>query len=213
MLSTVRTLVLAVLVSAGAATAAASQGVTAAAPAGYKLAYINSQRILEQAPGRADAEAQFQREMGSYQEQIRRMSDSLKTLVDDYNKQEVILSPAARETKQREIRTREESYQQRIQQLQQQAQQREQELVRPIMQQITQVINTIRVEEGYAFVFDVAAQGGTVVAADTTLDITPRVVARLRSTAATAKPAAKPGAPSPPQPAGVSRPRNPPGDR
>jgi outer membrane protein len=214
MLSILRTTLVAAALGVGLAADAAAQGSSPGPTVAPKLAYINSQRILEQAPGRAEAEAQFQREMTGYQEQIKRMGDSLKTLVDAYNKQELILSPAAKETKQKEIRTREEQYQERIQRLQQQAQQREQDLVRPIMQQINQVINTIRAEEGYAMIFDVAAQGGSVVAADTTLDITGRVIARLRTTAAATKPAARPaGATSPPQPAGVSRPKNPPRDR
>jgi outer membrane protein len=212
MRATVRALAVAALTGLGVTAAAAQDGGRASAVP--KLAYINSQRILEQAPGRAEAEAQFQREMTGYQDQIKRMSDSLKTLVDEYNKQELILSPAAKETRQKEIRTREESYQQRIQQLQQRAQQREQELVRPIMQQINEVINTIRAEDGYAMIFDVASDGRSVVAADTTLDITARVIARLKTVTATARPATRPGGSAGvPQPAGVSRPRNPPRDR
>lgn len=207
---TIRMLLLVAMASVGVVAGVRAQG--APTP---KLAYINSQRILSQAPGRAEAEAQFQREMTRYQEQIRRMGDSLQLLMADYNKQELILSPAAKEMKQKEIRSKEETYQQRIQQLQQQAQQREEELVRPIMQQINTVLTAIRAEDGYTFIFDVGAQGAAVVAADTTLDITQRVIARLKTvSASTTKPPARPtGAPSAPQPAGVSRPRNPPGDR
>ncbi|MGH7621973.1 MAG: hypothetical protein ACREMU_06500, partial [Gemmatimonadaceae bacterium] len=38
----------------------------AAAPGGQKIVYVNSQKIIAQAPGRAEAEAQFQKEMDQY---------------------------------------------------------------------------------------------------------------------------------------------------
>jgi hypothetical protein len=81
------------------------------------------------------------------------------------------------------------------------------------MEQINTIIDQIRNEERYAMIFDVGAQGGAVVAADTTLDITDKVISRLKTAAPVAtKPAA--GAPRPagaamPAPAGVTRPKPP----
>ena len=146
-----------------------------------KLAYLNSQLILAEAPGRAEAQAQFEREMGTFRQRVQLMGDSLNAMMADYNKQEVVLSPAAREQKQKAIRAREEDYQKRTQAMQQQAEQRNVELMQPIMEQIQKIIDEIRTEEGYAMIFDVGATGGGVVAADRNLDITPRVIARMKA--------------------------------
>jgi len=202
---------------AQAATAAAPTAAPTAAPATGKLAYINSQTILAQAPGREAAEKQFESEMATYRQQVQRMGDSLNTMIADYNKQEATLAAAAKETRQKAIREKEEQYQQKTQQLQQQAQQRQVQLVQPIMEQINKVINEIRAQEGYAMILDAGSSAGVVVAADTTLNITDKVIARMKAAGPVraAAPAAKPGGSARPgapvsAPAGVSRPRTPP---
>ncbi len=149
-----------------------------------KIVYLNSQQILAQAPGRAEAEAQFQKELATYQAQVKRMGDSLNVLVAAYNKQEVILSPAAKETKQKELQGKEQEFEQRRRTLEQQAQKREAELTRPILDQIQKVINDMRTEEGYAFILDAGSSAGVVVAADKNLDVTEKVLVRLRTLAA-----------------------------
>lgn len=186
----------------------------AAAQASVKIGYIKSQTILANAPGRAAAETQFEKEMTTYRAQVQRMGDSLNTLIADYNKQEVSLSPQAKETRQRDIRAKEEEYQRRTQELQQQVRAREAELVRPIMEQINKVIDELRAEEGYSMIFDAENQAGVVVAADKNLDLTEKVLARLRAAGpptAAARPAGatpqRPAAPASQQPSGVQRPK------
>lgn len=179
-----------------------------------KIGYIKSQTILANAPGRAAAETQFEREMSTYRAQVQRMGDSLNTLIADYNKDEVSLSPQAKETRQKDIRAKEEEYQRRTQELQNQVRQREAELVRPIMEQINKVLDDLRAEEGYSMIFDAENQAGVVVAADKNLDLTEKVLARLRAAgppSAAARPsgqgaAQRPTAPAA-QPSGVQRPK------
>ena len=175
-----------------------------------KLAYINSQVILEQAPGRANVEAQFDKEMEGLRRQVKQMDDSLNQLLASYQKAEATLSPAAKTARQKEITTKRDEYEKRAQLLQMQAQQRQRELVGPVMTQINQIIDTIRKEEGYAMIFDAGSAGGAIVAADTTLDITQKVIARLKtSTPAAAAPTKAPTPGPVSQPAGVTRPKNP----
>ena len=188
-------------------------GATAvAAQAQVKIGYIKSQTILANAPGREAAESQFEKEMATYRAQVQRMGDSLNALIADYNKQEVSLSPQAKEARQKDIRTKEEEYQRRTQELQTQVRQREAELVRPIMEQINKVIDELRADEGYTMIFDAENQAGVVVAADKNLDLTDKVLARLRAAGpptAAARPAGaqRPPAPGAQQPSGVQRPR------
>ncbi|HEX2778879.1 MAG TPA: OmpH family outer membrane protein, partial [Gemmatimonadaceae bacterium] len=159
------------------------------------------------------AEAAFQKEMQAYQTQVQRMGDSLNTLIASYDKQELTLSPTAKATKQQQIRDRQAAYQERVQSLQDQAQQRQSELMGPIMERINQVITEIRAQDGYSFILDVGAASGVVVAADTTLNITDKVIARLKSVAV--RPAGATTTATPPtgapvtQPAGITKPKPP----
>lgn len=174
-----------------------------------KFAYIDSRALLAQAPGRAEAEAQFQKEMQSYQQQVQKMGDSLNTMMAAYTKAELTLSPAAKEARQKTIRDKEAAYQERVQGLQEQAQQRQGELMGPIMQLINTAISDVRAQDGYSFIFDVGAQGGVVVAADTTLNITEKVLARLKTISvrpASSVPVPNSGAPMT-TPAGIAKPK------
>ena len=182
--------------AAGAASAQASQ----------KLGYVRSSVLLEQAPGRQDAEAQFEKETGTYRTQIKRMSDSLNTMVAAFEKVAPTLSAAARDTRGKELQGRQGEYERRTRELEQRAQSRQQELVQPILDRVKASIEDVRVEGGYSFIFNID-QGSPILAADKNLDITDRVLMKLRASAA--RPAASVPAAAP---AGVTRPTTPPRD-
>ncbi|MEO7455311.1 MAG: OmpH family outer membrane protein [Gemmatimonadaceae bacterium] len=183
-------------------------GVTATASAqSQKLAYIQSSKLLDQAPGRAAAESLFNKESDVYRAEIKRMSDSLQAMVAAFEKKQATLTAAQREAQGRDLQGREAGYQQRSRDLEQKAQQRQGELVQPILDRIKLAIEDVRVEGGYSFIFN-ADQNSPIVALDKNLDITERVLAKLRAGSPSAvKPAAGAAAPSP---AGVTRPVTPP---
>jgi outer membrane protein len=177
---------------------------------GQKFAYIQSSILLDQAPGRAEAEAQFVKETDVFKEQIKRMSDSLNAMVAAFEKRQASLTAAQRETQGKEIQAKEASYQTRTRELEQKANQRQTELVQPILDRIKLAIEDIRIEGGYSFIFN-ADQGSPIVALDKNLNVTDRVLSKLRSTPATAAKAPAAGAPAP-APSGVTRPVTPPQD-
>jgi outer membrane protein len=185
-----------------------------AAPAAFaqapmKIAYVNSQRILAEAPGRAEAEATYDREVGSARSQLQRMDDSLKAMVASFEKDAPALDSARREARGKAIRDREAEYSQRAQALNDQMQQRQAELAKPMLDQVSQVLDQIRTQGGYALILDVGTQPSVVVSADKSLDITDQVLARLKQLGpprASATPTTTPAGPTR-QPAGVSRPK------
>jgi outer membrane protein len=170
---------------------------------GVKVAYVQTSVLLEQAPGRAEAEAQFDKETGTYRDQIKRMSDSLNAMVADFQKRSASLTPAARETQGRGIQAKEAEYQRRTQELEQKAQGRQNELVQPILDRIKAAIEDVRNEGGYAMIFN-ADQGSPIVAVDKSLNVTDRVLTKLKGTTAAA-PAPRPTG-TQPAPSGVTRP-------
>lgn len=148
-----------------------------------KLAYINSNEIISQAPGAAEAQATFEREMAAWNAQVEAMGDSLQAMLTQYEQQQVMLSPEARTQRQQAITQKRMEFQQRTVEIENIAQARQQELVAPIYQAVSNVLNTLREEQQYTMIFDAAAGG--LIAADTTLNITAQVLQRLQAQIAT----------------------------
>jgi outer membrane protein len=146
-----------------------------------KLGYINSAQILAQAPGRAEAEAQFDKEVVAYRAQLQRMNDSLNALAAAFDKDAPALDSATRERRRKAVSDREGEYQARARALDSTMQTRQADLVRPIMEQVQKVIETIRAEDGYSMILDVGSQASVVVAADKKLDLTDKILARLKT--------------------------------
>ena len=191
----------------------------AGAQAPTRIAYVNPQALFENAPGRTEAEAVFRRETESFRTELNRMSEALNKLVADYQRDEAKLVAADKERRQRAIQAKEDTLRARQQQLEQQAGQRQNELMAPIMESVRKVLEDIRAEDGYALILSSEPGSSPILAADKNLDITERVVARLKTVAAAKPGAASPavGAQKPPAgaptsaPSGVTRPK-PPGE-
>lgn len=195
----IRAASLALIVGAAAAGTASAQ--SASAPPPPKIGWINSAAILSEAPGRAEAETRFKSEVTAYQAQLQRMSDSLQTMAAAFEKDAARLDSSTRVSRAKVIQERETGYRTRAQQLDQQMQTRQAELVRPIMENIQKIIEQVRAEEGYSIIFDVASQSGVILAADKQLDLTPKILARVK-----AAPRPTASGSLTPSPAGVSRP-------
>jgi outer membrane protein len=171
---------------------------------GAKVAYVQTSLLLDQAPGRAEAEAQFERETGGYRDQIKRMSDSLDALISGFQKRQASLAATTRDAQAKDIQSKQAEYQRRTQELEQKAQGRQTELVQPILDKVKAAIEEVRVEGGYAMIFN-ADQGSPIVAVDKSLNVTDRVLSKLKGTTASAPTAPRPSSAAP-APSGVTRP-------
>lgn len=156
-------------------------GAPRAAAAQAKIGYINSQSILAEAPGAKEAQTKFDADMQTYRTEVQQMQTELEGLVKQYEQQQAMLSPSAKQQREADIRTKQQAYQERLAAIDQRAGQRQQELVQPVMDRINQVIEQMRSEGSYALIFDVSAGG--VVAADPGLDLTAEVIRRLKAAA------------------------------
>ena len=173
---------------------------------GQKIGFIRSSVLLDQAPGREAAQAQFEKDTQGYQAEMKRMSDSLDAMVAAFQKSQASMTASARETRQKELQAKNTEYQRRSADLQQKAQQRQGELVGPILDKVKSAIEDVRVEGGYSFILN-ADEGSPIVAMDKNLDLTEKVLAKLRAGGT----ATKPAAPAPAgAPSGVTRPTVPP---
>lgn len=186
--------VIVVVLLAGLAAAPAAQRTpTPQQGQALRLAYINSQYILANTPGRAAAESTFSAEMQGLRSEAQRMQQQLDSAIAEYNRTSLVMSAAAKQQRETELRQMEQRIRQRAAELEQHASQREQELTAPIMRRVNAVIEGVRAEFNYAMVFDAAAPSGTLVTADRSLDISALVIQRLQAGAADAQ-----GVPPPP---------------
>lgn len=161
-------------------------------PGATKIAYINSQKLIAEAPGAVEARTTIEKEMNKHRADLALADDSLKNMISEYQKKQLALSADARSREEASIRTKQEALQNRAEQIEQQMAKRQSDLVKPIMDRINTVLNSMRTEGGYAVILDTSS--GAIVSADSALDLTDTVLARMKAAApaAAAAPAKKP---------------------
>ena len=210
MRSTVRAASAALVLTAASA-AVRPAAAQAAAQSTPKFAYVDVATVLEQVPGRADAQQTLEREGQTYQAERKRMSDSLNALVGAYEKAQPTLTPAQRQTRERELQARQQEYTQRDQALQERFGRRQQELAAGFETTVRQAIDDVRTTGGYTMIF-ASGPNSPMLAADKSLDVTDQVLTRIRTIAAArpggAASTARPASGAAPAAAGAVRPRS-----
>jgi len=172
-----------------------------------KLGYVNTQAVIASSPARTSAEAEFNRRMAPLNAEVQKMDSTLKAQFAAFTRDTTSPMPQ-REAKAQEIQQQQQQFQQRVAAIEDTAAALRQRLMQPLMQQVETALEAVRKEGGYAMIFDVG-QNASIVAADTTLDVTQQVIAKIKAMPAPS-PAATTAAPSPapgavaPRPAGVS---------
>jgi outer membrane protein len=150
----------------------------AIAPA--KIAYVDSRYILNGAPATPAAQAVLQKEESAAAAVAQRMSDSLDAMVAAFSKVQATLSADKRDQQTKAINDRQGEYQQRYQGMQQMMQDRQAEVMQPILDQVKIALEDVRVEMGLTMILDIS-QSGVLVAADKNLNVSDRVLAKLRT--------------------------------
>ena len=125
------------------------------------------------------AESTYLKEVEGFRTEVQKLQQQLDSAVQAFDQASLVLSPASRATKQKELQAMQQRMEQRTNELQDRARQREQELLSPIQARVQGVIQGLRAEQNYALIHDADAAGGRIAAADPSLNITARVVQRL----------------------------------
>jgi len=168
-----------------------------------KFAYIDSRIVVDRAPGTAAAQAVLEKEGDAMQAQVQIWQDSLRVMVEAYDKVAKTLTDAQRASREKALSDKRTDFARRADELDSKMQERQAELSRPIMSQIRETLDAIRAEDGYTLIFDIAANG-VIVAADKNLDLTEKVIRRLKPIPLATKADSVLGAK--PKPAGVKKP-------
>lgn len=159
----------------------ATAGDLAAQTATFRFGYIDSQAILQEAPGAPEAQQEFDRQMETFSQEIEQMGARLDSLMNSYQQQQSTLLPNVRQARETEIAQLQQRYQQRVDQMGQEAEVSRQALIEPILNEMAATIEAMREEGGYQVIMDVASQA--IVAADSSLDLTQEVLLRMEEAA------------------------------
>ena len=169
--------------SAFAFTAIAGTAQAQAAP--VKIAYVNTQALMAAAPGRAAAESAYAKEVAAFQAQQKVWADSLKKQFDLYTKAEPTYAAAKKTSEQERISKLQTDLNNLNTLGEAKMQQRQNEVLAPLMEVVRAAIDEIRAEGGYAMIFS-GDDNSPIVAADKNLDLTEKVISRLKTKAAVA---------------------------
>ena len=189
--------------------------VAAAAPlsAQQKVAYVDSRKIMQEMPGRAQVEARIRTELEGLGVREKRMVDSLNTLMTAFQKDSATMTQEDRVARFTSIQKYDAGYRDTLEALQAEAQSKQTEAMQPLFDIIRIALEDVRQNDGLSIIFDLGAQVNPIVAMDKNLDISDKVIARIRTMPAARAtvpatepkpPAAKPVGPVA-QPAGVTR--------
>lgn len=191
-----RGLVMAALLTLVAATPLAAQ----------KVGFVDTRKILQEMPGRVQAEERMRVGIEALGARQKVMVDSLNAMMASFEADSAALSQVEKVARFTTLQQYDARYRDTLEVLEQEAQEQQAAAMQPLFDQIRLALDDIRQADGFAMIFDIAAQGSNIVSMDRNLDLSDRVLARIRAQATTARPATPPAAvparPATPPPAG-----------
>ncbi|HEX8327266.1 MAG TPA: OmpH family outer membrane protein [Hymenobacter sp.] len=166
---------------------AASETPVAAAPAPVatgsfdgKIAYVESNKMLDGYQGMKDARKAFESKARNWERQNQNMLASFKGAVEAYQKQAPTLTAEQRAATEQKLQAQQQEVGQRQQQLQAQAQEEEAKLTQSVLASVNSKVEAYGKSKGYKLIL-IAAPSGTIAYGEKNLDITTPVLAYLNS--------------------------------
>jgi outer membrane protein len=176
----------------------------ALAPVGYaeaqKIAYVDYQRLLSEAPQAKAAAQALEGEFGPRQKQLETSRKDLEGRMQKFDRDQATMAEAERTKTQRELRDTQLAFERRAKEFQEDGQMRQNEELQRVQKLIVESVRAFAKTQGLDLVI---AQG--VIYNSDSVDVTAQVLANLQSKAAAAPaagaapaaPAAAPAAPPP----------------
>lgn len=180
-----------------------------AAPlAAQKVGYIDSRRVLQEMPGRNQAEARMRAGLETLSARQKKMVDSLNTLMAAFERDSAALSQSDKVQRFTAMQQYDQQYRDTLQALEEEAQEQQAAAMQPLFDQIRLALDDIRGAEGYSMIFDIGGQVNQIVSMDKNLDLSDKVLARIRAMpASSARPSTPPATPPAAAPAQQTPPR------
>jgi len=171
-----------------------------------RIGYVDSRKVLQEMPGRAQAETQMRVGLEQLSLRQKTMVDSLNAMVGEFERDSSALSQTERLARFSVLQQYDARYRDTLQVLEAEAEQQQAAAMQPLFDAIRLALEDLRQTEGYTMIFDIGSQTNQIVAMDRNLDLSERLLAKIRATPAAARPAP---APTTPTPAATTPPRPP----
>jgi outer membrane protein len=145
-----------------------------------RSAFIDSEKIQANYKEWVTAQEQFNTEFKAWEDEAAQMESELTEMINDYEKQKLILSADKKLEREAAIGAKEQalsSFTREISAPGGKAERRMNELVKPLYEKITAAIEKVAIEEDYDFIFNSAG----LAYAKKDLDITDKVIEILES--------------------------------
>lgn len=142
-----------------------------------KFGHINTNELLNQMPGREEAQKELEKYARELEAQFNSMQMEFQTKYQEYLENQETYSQLIRQSRERELG----SLQERIMEFQESAQddlmERENQLLRPIIEKARKAIEEVAKENGYTYVFDTSM--GVLLYSEPSDDILDKVKAKI----------------------------------
>jgi outer membrane protein len=154
---------------AGAALLLVSAGVMAEG----KIGFVNSQRILNDAPQAARAKKKIEKDFEKRDQELQRIAKQLQGLQETMDKNSVTMAESERRAKEREFGELNRDFQRKQREFREDLSQRQNEEMASIFERVNKIIKQIAEAEKYDIIFQEA------VYANPRIDITEKVIKAL----------------------------------
>ncbi len=151
----------------------------AAASASQRIGYVNWQFVLQQIPAYAQAESIYNRVLAPYQREITGLQTALDSVRAELLSASDKLQPAEQAARRKALAAQRDSVDQRTSLFRADASALQQTLFAPLEERVRAVLESVRAEGHFGLVIDVSAVGQGIVAADSSLNLTNRLLRRI----------------------------------
>ena len=143
----------------------------------FKLAVVDMQRALQTVDAGKKAKAQLEKEFNAKKKDLQTEEASLKKMIEEFKKQQLVMSDEARMKKQQEIQERGMKFQDLTQRSQAEMSQKEQELTMPLVKKLREIISETAKKKNFTVILE--KNENTVLYFQEKDDITEEVISQF----------------------------------
>ncbi len=142
-----------------------------------KIGYIDSEKIIYGYKGSSNLKNQYNKLVAEWENEAQDKKSAIKKLRNELENQDLMLSEETKKKKKKEIQEKEKEYEQFLKEIwgeNGKLQKKHEELLKPVIEEISNIIEKIGEEDEYVIIFDISK--GNIVFVKTGLDLTERVL-------------------------------------
>jgi outer membrane protein len=143
----------------------------------FKMAVVDMQRALQTVDAGKKAKAQLEKDFNAKKKDLQSEEASLKKMIEEFKKQQLVMSDEARMKKQQEIQERGMKFQDMTQRSQAEMSQKEQELTMPLVKKLRDIIAETAKKKNFTVILE--KNENTVLYFQEKDDITEEVISQF----------------------------------